>query len=140
MQISPSPLAVRASSQRNNFSRQLSPYFCLGIPGGAGSIFVSRLSTALHAAASAIMPLPDSAGVVSRDRGHSHHEPSPRVVMLVLFFISIPVGIAFFFFLRVFSWLATPFAFTLLALFFLCTAVSLVSQTPIANSSRRIIP
>ncbi len=46
--------------------------------------------------------------------------------MLVLFLISIPVGIAFFFILRVSSWLATPFMFTILALFFLCTAVSSV--------------
>ena len=44
--------------------------------------------------------------------------------MIVLFFICIPVGIAFFFILRVSSWLATPFSFTVLALFFLCTSVS----------------
>ncbi|KAH9162273.1 hypothetical protein EDB89DRAFT_2026491 [Lactarius sanguifluus] len=98
-----------------------------GIPGGAGSIFVSRLSTALHAAASAIAPLPNS--------GHSNHEPSSRVVMLVLFFVSIPVGVAFFFILRVSSWLATPFLFTVLALLFLCTAIaiSLVAGRALTN-------
>ncbi|KAI9445755.1 Mg transporter [Lactarius psammicola] len=88
-----------------------------GIPGGAGSIFVSRLSTALHAAASTITPLPGS--------GLLRHEPRPRLVMLVLFLVSIPVGIAFFFILRVSSWLATPFLFTILALFFLCTAIAI---------------
>ncbi|KAH9030069.1 Mg transporter [Lactarius hengduanensis] len=99
-----------------------------GIPGGAGSIFVSRLSTALHAAASVIAPLPNP--------GHSNHnEPSSRVVMLVLFLVSIPVGVAFFFILRVSSWLATPFLFTVLALFFLCTAIaiSLVAGYALTN-------
>ncbi|KAI9436318.1 hypothetical protein H4582DRAFT_1965955 [Lactarius indigo] len=97
-----------------------------GIPGGAGSIFVSRLSTALHAAASVIAP---------SNSGHSHHEPSPRVVMLVLFLVSIPVGIAFFFILRVSAWLATPFLFTILALFFLCSAIaiSLVAGYALTN-------
>lgn len=98
-----------------------------GIPGGAGSIFVSRLSTALHAAASVISPLPNS--------GHSNHEPSSRVVMIVLFLVSIPVGVAFFFILRVSSWLATPFLFTVLALLFLCTAIaiSLVAGYALTN-------
>ena len=107
--------------------------FLLGLPGGAGSIFVSRLSTALHAAASDITPRP---GVASRGIGHSNHEPSPRLVMLVLFLVSIPVGIAFFSILRISSWLTTPFMFTVLALFFLCTAVSSCIST---NCPRRLI-
>ena len=48
--------------------------------------------------------------------------------MLVLFFVSIPVAIAFFFILRISSWLTTPLMFTVLALFFLFTAVSSPSQ------------
>ena len=48
--------------------------------------------------------------------------------MLVLFLVSIPVGIAFFAILRVSSWLTTPFMFTIIALFFLCTAVGSVPR------------
>jgi solute carrier family 41 len=85
-----------------------------GLPGGAGSIFVSRLSTALHAAGSVIAP-----------RHYSQREPSPRLVMLVLFLVSIPVAIAFFSILRISSWLTTPLMFTVLALFFLFTSIAI---------------
>ena len=68
-------------------------------------------------------------------RGGSHsREPSPRLVMLVLFLVSIPVGVAFFSILRILSWLTTPLLFTTLALFFLFTAVSAVFQMSLANA------
>jgi len=121
-QFSPSLLVVRGSSKRIYAALTL----LIGIPGGAGSIFVSRQSTSLHAAASVIAP-----HVVSR--GDRKSELSPRLVMLLLFVISIPVGIAFFFILRVSSWLATPFLFTLLALFFLCATVSFVLQMSVIS-------
>lgn len=88
---------------------------------------MSRLSTALHAAGSAVSPRPGSVGVGDR-------EPSPRLVMLVLFFVSIPVAIAFFSILRISSWLTTPLMFTVLALFFLFTAVSSIFWVPYAGS------
>ena len=56
------------------------------------------------------------------------HEPSPRTVMLVLLIVAMPVGLVYFLVLRLFAWLATAFAFSMLALFFLCIAVSLYSQ------------
>ncbi|KAF8257116.1 hypothetical protein EI94DRAFT_1760608 [Lactarius quietus] len=82
-----------------------------GLPGGAGSIFLPPPS-----------PRPD---VVSRGSDHSHHSPSPRLVILVLFFVSIPVAITFFFILRISAWLTTPFMFSILALFFLFTAIAI---------------
>ena len=93
-----------------------------GIPGGTGSIFVSRLSTAWHVATSALRDaaLPGAAGGFVRP----HHEPSPRVVMLALLLVSLPVALVYFLVLRLFAWLATAFAFSMFALFFLCIAVS----------------
>jgi solute carrier family 41 len=95
----------------------------LGIPGGTGSILVSRLSTAWHLATSAVRDatLPGAAGGFIR---RPHHEPSLRVVMLVLLLVALPVGLVYFLVLRLFAWLAAAFAFSMLALFFLCIAVS----------------
>ncbi|KAI0303295.1 hypothetical protein B0F90DRAFT_1816136 [Multifurca ochricompacta] len=97
-----------------------------GIPGGTGSIFVSRLSTALHAAAPAVHdnPTSDSMGITTPS-GRSRSEPTPRVVMLVLLVVSIPVGLIYFFVLRVLTWLTAPFAFSIIALFFLCIAITI---------------
>ncbi|KAH9972906.1 hypothetical protein BJV74DRAFT_968188 [Russula compacta] len=96
-----------------------------GIPGGTGSIFVSRLSTAWHMAASAIPynthPDPSDA-FIARGR-HPHREPSPRLVLLVLLLVATPVGLLYFLILRVSAWLAVSFAFSMLALFFLFIAI-----------------
>ncbi|KAI0261732.1 hypothetical protein BC834DRAFT_894338 [Gloeopeniophorella convolvens] len=94
-----------------------------GVPGGTGSIFVSRLSTALHAAAyPAHDALASGAGSAEPDK-HARHEPAPRLVMLVLFLVAIPVTLVFFLILRVSGWLSAPFTFSLVALFFLCIAI-----------------
>ncbi|KAH9961158.1 hypothetical protein BGW80DRAFT_1360249 [Lactifluus volemus] len=89
-----------------------------GIPGGTGSIFVSRLSTGLHAMASAIG---NPAGTIT----WGSHEPTPRVVFIVLLLVAAPVGLIYFIVLRLFSWLAAPFAFSMLALFFLCIGITI---------------
>ncbi|KAH9961667.1 hypothetical protein BGW80DRAFT_1547344 [Lactifluus volemus] len=89
-----------------------------GIPGGTGSIFVSRLSTGLHAMASAIG---NPAGTIT----WGSHEPTPRVVFIVLLLVAAPVGLIYFVVLRLFSWLAAPFAFSMLALFFLCIGITI---------------
>ena len=102
----------------------------LGIPGGTGSIFVSRLSTAWHVAATAIR---DDApgGFVARSTHPPHHEPSPRIVMFVLLLVAIPVGLVYFLVLRLFAWLTTAFAFSMLALCFLCIAVCILRCSPL---------
>jgi hypothetical protein len=126
------PIDVTA---RLNADTHHSPTFFLGIPGGTGSILVSRLSTAWHVAASAIPRnmAPTSAageGVSIARSSHLHHdEPSPRTVMLVLLLVSLPVGVVYFFFLRVSTWLAASFTFSMLALIFLCIAVRLSSPS-----------
>ncbi|KAH9992844.1 hypothetical protein BJV77DRAFT_1001392 [Russula vinacea] len=71
-----------------------------GIPGGTGSILVSRLHL-------------------------RHDEPSPRTVMLVLLLVSIPVGLVYFLFLRASTWLAASFTFSMLALIFLYHCVTI---------------
>jgi len=114
-----------------NDTRQLTLQSHVGVPGGTGSIFVSRLSTAWHLAASGTPrdnPPLDSAGVSTTRSSHPHHKPSPRVVMLVLLFVAIPVGLMYFLILRLSGWLPTSFAFSMLALFFLCIGVSLSSH------------
>lgn len=97
----------------------------LGIPGGTGSILVSRLSTAWHVASSTNPrnTAPTFAGAHSSHLRHD--EPSPRTVMLVLLLVAIPVGLFYFLFLRVSAWLAASFTFSMLALIFLCIAVRL---------------
>lgn len=106
------------------------PY--IGIPGGTGSIFVSRLSTAWHLATSATprnTPAASAgAGVfIARSTHPRHDKPSPRTVMLVLLLVSLPVGLIYFIVLRVSAWLATSFTFSMLALIFLSIAVRLPS-------------
>lgn len=87
-----------------------------GLPGAAGSIFVSRLSTALHAAAVALSHHPSA---VRKD----HHEPSPRLVMLTLLLITLPVEIIFLGILDGLEWLNLPILFVAFAIVFFCCAV-----------------
>ncbi|KAI0270288.1 hypothetical protein BGY98DRAFT_1100771 [Russula aff. rugulosa BPL654] len=105
-----------------------------GIPGGTGSIFVSRLSTAWHVATSATprnMPT-SSAGAsvfIAQSGQPRHDKPSPRTVMLVLLLVALPVGLVYFIILRISGWLAASFTFSMLALLFLsiATTVSLAA-------------
>ncbi|KAK0474839.1 solute carrier family 41 member 1 [Armillaria novae-zelandiae] len=81
-----------------------------GLPGSVGSIFVSRLSTALHAAALSITPITP--------------EPSPRIVMITLIIVTIPVEIIFLSILRLLGWLTLPFVFVAFSVVFFCCAVT----------------
>jgi solute carrier family 41 len=87
-----------------------------GLPGAVGAIFTSRLSTALHAAALAIAP-PATAGAKTR-------EPSPRLVMLTLLIVTLPVEIIFLAILAALGWLHLPFVFVGFSVMFFCLAVS----------------
>ncbi|KAF4604330.1 hypothetical protein EYR40_001509 [Pleurotus pulmonarius] len=82
-----------------------------GLPGSVGSIFVSRLSTALHAAALPSSPAP-------------YREPSPLVVMITLIVITVPVEIIFLSILHGLGWLRLPFVFVAFSILFFCCAVT----------------
>ena len=49
--------------------------------------------------------------------------------MFVLLLVAIPVGLVYFLVLRLFAWLTTAFAFSMLALLFLCIAVCIHART-----------
>ncbi|KAF9239130.1 hypothetical protein BU15DRAFT_88139 [Melanogaster broomeanus] len=82
-----------------------------GLPGSVGSIFVSRLSTSLHASKS-------QASYSKID------EPSSRMVMITLLLVTLPVEIVFLAILRAFGWLKLPITFAIFSVFFFCCAVS----------------
>ena len=50
--------------------------------------------------------------------------------MFVLLLVALPIGLVYFLILRLSAWLATAFAFSMLALFFLCIAVSVHPHSP----------
>ncbi|EIW85659.1 hypothetical protein CONPUDRAFT_48875 [Coniophora puteana RWD-64-598 SS2] len=92
-----------------------------GLPGSVGSIFVSRLSTALHAsAASAAHPHPSS-----EPSKPAPAAPAPRLVALTLLLVTLPVEVLFLTLLRAFGWLSLPLVFAVFAMLFFCTAVSI---------------
>jgi hypothetical protein len=104
----------------------------IGIPGGTGSIFASRLSTAWHVATSATprntpTASADTGVFIAQSRHPRHNEPSPRTVMLALLLVALPVGLVYLLVLRISAWLTVPFTFSMLALIFLCIAVRLPS-------------
>ncbi|KAG5639191.1 hypothetical protein H0H81_006095 [Sphagnurus paluster] len=80
-----------------------------GLPGSVGSILVSRLSTSLHAAALSLAPSIVTAG------GSSVPEPSTKLVMMTLLFVTLPVEIIFLAMLHFFGWLHLPFFFVALS-------------------------
>jgi hypothetical protein len=83
------------------------------------------MSTAFHAISSTIfnnVP-PDPVRAITRS-SHPRHGPTPHVVFIVLLLVAMPVGFIYFLILHLFAWLAAPFAFSMLALFFLCITVS----------------
>ncbi|KAH7905188.1 hypothetical protein BJ138DRAFT_1018075 [Hygrophoropsis aurantiaca] len=84
-----------------------------GLPGSVGSIFVSRLSTALHAAAS------------MNNLSSQKQEPSARIVMITLLLITLPIEIGFLALLKAFGWLQLPIVFAVASVIFFCCAVSI---------------
>ncbi|KIK47693.1 hypothetical protein CY34DRAFT_190899 [Suillus luteus UH-Slu-Lm8-n1] len=81
-----------------------------GLPGSVGSIFVSRLSTALHATASTNTYLHKS-------------EPSSKLVMVTFILITVPMVILFLCILRASEWLKFSIIFAILSVLFFCCAV-----------------
>ncbi|KAF8352205.1 Mg transporter [Amanita rubescens] len=95
-----------------------------GLPGAVGSIYISRLSTSLHAAALERPPL--SPGVIRNGRNHlqtSVPECSFRLTMITLLLVTLPVEIIFIIILRTLGWLHVPFIFAAFSVFFFCCAV-----------------
>ena len=90
-----------------------------GLPGSVGSIFVSRLSTALHREKA-------SRGFQT---SKAPNQPSSRVVMITLLLITIPVEIIFLSVLRGIGWLKPPFLFVAFSVGFFCIAVSTEKTT-----------
>jgi len=90
-----------------------------GLPGSVGSIFISRLSTALHTVALSAAP-----------NGNFHPsktstDPSSNLVMMTLIAITIPVEIIFLSVLHVLGWLSSPLVFIIFSIIFFCCAVTL---------------
>ncbi|KAJ7778783.1 Mg transporter [Mycena maculata] len=98
-----------------------------GLPGAVGAIFTSRLSTSLHAAALALAP-PATAGKA---------EPSPRLVMITLLIVTLPVEIIFLAILAGLGWLRLPLLFVGMSVLFFCMAV--ISSLIIARSLTNIL-
>ena len=85
-----------------------------GLPGSVGAVAVSRISTALHAEISPVLLKSHSAPP----------EPGLRVVMITLFFVTIPVEIVFLFVLYSIGWSQLPVAFIFASIVFFCITVS----------------
>lgn len=51
------------------------------------------------------------------------HQPSPRLVMITLIFVTLPIEVAFLATLRALGWLTLPVIFLLFSLMFFCVAV-----------------
>ncbi|KAH8100273.1 Mg transporter [Cristinia sonorae] len=92
-----------------------------GLPGSVGSIFISRLSTALHAAAIKLSSLPTSSDDFTQKP--PSHQPSSKLVMITLLCVTFPVEIIFLGVLRAFGWLKFPILFVIFSVVFFCIAV-----------------
>lgn len=75
-------------------------FYYLGLPGSIGAIFVSRLSTAFHAAAITILPIVDRKPY-----------PSARLVITTLLVVGFPIQLVFLAFIYMFGWIHLPFVF-----------------------------
>ncbi|PPQ76906.1 hypothetical protein CVT24_008672 [Panaeolus cyanescens] len=99
-----------------------------GLPGAAGSILISRLSTALHATALAAKnSLPSYSSPARKP------EPSPILAMLTLLVITIPVEIIFLSILNGLGWLNLHILFVVFSIIFFCCAVSISTIFPAPN-------
>ncbi|KAI0668399.1 hypothetical protein C8Q78DRAFT_979705 [Trametes maxima] len=92
-----------------------------GLPGGVSAIFVSRLSTALHAAATKASALLSTI----QDVGDDKHHPSPRLVMTTLVVVSIPIEIIFLSTVHLLGWIHLPFIFIVLQVLFFVIAITI---------------
>ncbi|KAG6849380.1 hypothetical protein H0H93_008934 [Arthromyces matolae] len=88
-----------------------------GLPGSAGSILISRLSTSLHVGA---IVLKTPSPLSKREAP----EPSSQLVIITLLVVTLPVYLIFLLILRGLNWLRLPIAFVALSvLFFFVTVV-----------------
>lgn len=90
-----------------------------GLPGAVGSVFVSRISTALHAATPSSLNPPFTPVKGSP----STATPSLKLSLITLFVITIPVEIVFLSALRAVGWLQLPIVFISFSLVFFCITV-----------------
>ncbi|KAI0737970.1 hypothetical protein C8Q80DRAFT_1114145 [Daedaleopsis nitida] len=91
-----------------------------GLPGGVSAIFVSRLSTALHAATAKM-----SAMASVTDLKQDKELPKPRLVMLTLIAVSIPVEIIFLVCVVALGWIHLPFLFMFLQIIFFLITITI---------------
>jgi solute carrier family 41 len=106
-----------------------------GLPGAAGSILVSRLSTSLHTAKLAL-----ENGLPSFATKNKHPEPSPLLTMATLLAITLPVEVVFLSILDVLGWLDLPFMFIIFSIaFFFCAVCffGLITETRVLNYIKR---
>ncbi|KAI0781489.1 hypothetical protein BD413DRAFT_683676 [Trametes elegans] len=92
-----------------------------GLPGGVSAIFVSRLSTALHAATTKASALLSSMQDLRKDK----HDPTPRLVMTTLIAVSIPIEIIFLSAVHLFGWIHLPLIFIVLQVLFFVVAITI---------------
>ncbi|KAL6308666.1 hypothetical protein BKA93DRAFT_815299 [Sparassis latifolia] len=97
-----------------------------GLSGNVGSVFISRLSTALHAATFTLPTVLSDLPTLDQADEKSPH-PSQRMVMITLLLVSLPVNIAFLATVFAFGWLRLSFLFIVLQVIFFCitTVISL---------------
>ncbi|KAI0713635.1 hypothetical protein C8Q76DRAFT_732037 [Earliella scabrosa] len=92
-----------------------------GLPGGVSSIFVSRLSTALHAASAKMTTAVASMTDLKEDK----HHPKPRLVLTTLVVVSLPIEMVFLGCVVAFGWIHLPFLFMVLKILFFLIAVTI---------------
>lgn len=99
----------------------------LGLPGSVGSILISRLSTALHAASSTPHDASASTTFLSPQSHSNTHTPalSARTVMLTLFLVTLPVEVILLAILKGVGWLTLGFGMISAAGLGFCLAVRL---------------
>ena len=90
-----------------------------GLPGGVGSILISRTSTSLHS----LMSVIPSALTSSNKWGGDRRKPSLKLVLGTLFVVTLPIEIGFLAVLRGVGWLEIPFLFIGFYVLFFCITV-----------------
>ena len=102
------------------FFKKIFVFNCFtGLPGAAGSILVSRLSTSLHAAAHLL-----HRGLPFYSNSSKFPDPSPVLTMLTLLIVTISVEIIFLTILDILDWRNLPLLFVSFSVVFFACAVS----------------
>ncbi|KAK2460686.1 hypothetical protein APHAL10511_007156 [Amanita phalloides] len=95
-----------------------------GLPGAVGSVYISRLSTSLHAIAWKHSPSFNSPTLNEQDTLRAGAlQFSPRLAMITLLLVTLPVEIVFLSILQALGWLHPSFIFATFSVFFFCCAV-----------------